>query len=374
MPALRSAVSSRIQVVTWNVENLFHPETGGPRYDLTPFEGWTEARYKAKVARVAKAINTMVASAKAKGIPFIVGLTEVENERVVKDLLKHLPAQFAMARDPNFEQEYHDCVILYDKSFFELESCSYNQVFERFSRGDVVRANLVVKGSQPLKALKATKAGKSSKKEKLADRKTLSVFCCHLKARPSNQYYTEMYRQAVCDDIQTAIWKMHNGIVVRNAAQRAKGEDKKKPESLALDKNVVVMGDFNDEPFSSSLLDYLNASYDKNFVVQQKDIKRVVLYNCAWEWLSQKKPGSYFWERGSVTKWSMLDQIIVSPSLLNASSGMEYVENSFRVEQDITADENGVPFRTCTWDKDDNVVWLKGFSDHFPVRIELELK
>jgi hypothetical protein len=180
-----------------------------------------------------------------------------------------------------------------------------------------------------------------------------------------------MYRQAVCDDMQTAVWKMHGGAAARDAAQRAKGERAPKPDALELNQNIVLMGDFNDEPFSSSLLDYLNASYDKSFVVNQRDIKRVVLYNCAWEWLSREKPGSYFWEKGNVTRWSLLDQIVISPALLSGAAGMRYAPGSFRVEQSVTADEGGIPLRTCTWDENDNIVWLKGYSDHFPVRAEV---
>jgi hypothetical protein len=42
------------------------------------------------------------------------------------------------------------------------------------------------------------------------------------------------------------------------------------------------------------------------------------------------------------------------------------------VEQEITATEEGAPFRTCTWDENDAIVWQKGYSDHFPVRIDVE--
>jgi hypothetical protein len=133
------------------------------------------------------------------------------------------------------------------------------------------------------------------------------------------------------------------------------------------------MGDFNDEPFSSSLLEYLNASYDGFYVTSQKDVDKVVLYNCSWEWLRNKKPGSYYYEKGRVSRWSMLDQIIVSPALLTGKGGMRYLPDSFTVEQKLTANENGVPFRTNTWDDNDEVVWLPGYSDHFPTSIILEV-
>lgn len=345
-------VAQNIQIVAWNLENLFHPSTGGPRFNLTPHEGWTIARYNAKVKRIAKAIESMVAARKkGLGCPFVIGLTEVENERVVKDLLSHLPKNFAFARDSRFGLDYHDCVIIYDKTGLELADCEYRQVFERFPRGDVVRADFRVKNTEV----------------------EFSVFCCHLKARPSNQYYTEMYRQAVCDDMQTAIWNMHGGKKALTASQRLKNDAAKKPESLKLDKNVFVLGDFNDEPFSRSMIEYLNASYDKNYVMSQKTIKRVVLYNCAWEWLAHEKPGSYFWEKGAVSSWSLLDQIVISPALLTGAGGLKYTPNSFRVQQDVSANEQGVPFSSCKWDENDNIVWTNGYSDHFPVRVDVKI-
>jgi endonuclease/exonuclease/phosphatase family metal-dependent hydrolase len=340
----------KIQVICWNVENFFHPESGGPRFDLTPHEGWTLERYEAKVARICAVLKGIFRESDGSGV--LIGLTEVENERVVRDILAGLPERFKWASDSSFGRDYLDCVLIYDEETFELNGCRYNQMFERYPRGDVVQVDM---------------------RERTTGAE-LSVFNCHLKARPSNQHHTSMYRQAVCDEIQTTIWKMHEGEEVRNRIRRDKDGMVEKPESLTLDKNVVVMGDFNDEPFSPSLMEYLVASYDWSRVLRQRDLERVALYNCSWEWLMTAKPGSYFHERPFGSPWSMLDQMVVSPALLSGLSRIRYEPGSFRVIQDMTCDVDGKPLRMNAWDDDDNLIWLDGYSDHFPIEMVLNLE
>jgi hypothetical protein len=339
----------KLQVICWNVENFFHPESGGPRFDLTPHEGWTQERYEAKVKRVCEALKRMFHNPDGSGL--LIGLTEVENERVVRDILAGLPERLKWASDSAFGREYLDCVLIYDAEAFEIVQCRYNQMFERFPRGDVVQVDLRERTTGTI----------------------LSLFNCHLKARPSNQHHTSMYRQAVCDEIQTTIWQMHGGAELRTRIRRDKEGLVEKPESLVLEKNVIVMGDFNDEPFSPSLMEYLVATYDQAKVLLQRDLERLSLYNCSWERLLGEKPGSYFYDRPLGSPWSMLDQMIVSPALLSGASRLRYSPASFRVIQDVTCDEQGRPLRMNAWDDEDNLIWLDGYSDHFPVELLLEI-
>lgn len=343
-----------VRLVTWNLENLFHPETGGPRFDFTPHEGWTLDLYNAKLQRLAAVVNQMINNYTQKhktGMLF--GLTEIENPRVAHELIDRTGRKnLKVAIDPEFGHSYHDSLIIYDSDFFELISCRYHQVFERYDKGDVCHIELKIKGTE----------------------EKLNVFNCHLKARPSNKYYTEMYRQGVCDNIQNIIWRMHGGDELQKEIQQIKDEVTPFPNKFKHFPNVVVMGDFNDEPFSSSMTDYLNATYDINFVRDLRDIYRVPLYNASWEKLFSERPGTNYFEGSMISRWSMLDQMIVSPSLvsLEKKEGLRYRKGSFDIIQNLTADDKGIPFRTVSWDADDNLVWLEGYSDHFPVTLELE--
>jgi endonuclease/exonuclease/phosphatase family metal-dependent hydrolase len=348
-PKRRTATrkTRQVRVLAWNVENLFHPETGGPRHDYTPENGWTLPRYHAKISRLAEAL-TVIMQRTGSRTPFIIGLTEVENLRVVRDLLAHLPARFDVAIDQALQQAYHDTVILYDRDFLTLEHCTSHATFRRHEKGDVVQADFYLD------------KGKSR----------LSVFCCHLKARPDNPYYTAMYRQAVCDNLQNLVWRLHRGHRVQEQLRRLTS-DAEKPKGLVLDQHIVIMGDFNDEPFSPSLTDYLMATYDKHYVATQQDVDKVALYNCAWEGLQGCRPGSLYYEPSLTTKWSMLDHIIISPHLLHGDSSIRYVPASFEVMQDISADGHGRPYACASYSDDGEREWHDGYSDHFPVGIAL---
>lgn len=335
-----------INILTWNVENLFHPETGGPRYDFTPAEGWTQERYESKVARVAATLRTIIGSRGVVGAPWILGLTEVESDAVGEHIAAQLPPGFGIARDPEFLHAYHDTVLLFDETALTLLRCTHHETFLRFDKGDVLQADF----------------------RHNASGRTLTVLLCHLKARPSNRYHTSTYRQAAADNLQTLVWRMHGGAEMRECAKRIKGEDADRSGlRLELNQNVVIMGDFNDEPFSPSMTDYLLATYDQDFVKNQKSIDKVVLYNAAWERLGRPRPGSLHYEGSPTSSWSMLDQIVLTPALLTGVAGLQYAPASFEVIQDLTADDNGRPLSCQTRDENWEIVWRDGFSDHFPV-------
>ncbi len=337
---------NRIQLMSWNVENLFLPESGGPRCDYTADEGWTRERYLGKIDRLCKIILKVI-DFKA---PYIISLVEVENPEVVNDLLMRLPKNVGIATAKDVKFNYYDCIIIYNKDYFKVSDCQYPSTFERFNKGDVVKVDF----------------------ESLKDDFSLTVFGLHLKARPSSQHFTEMYRQAVCDNLQQNIWKMHGGFELAEKIKKIKDDGYLLPTSYPKYPNVVIMGDFNDEPFSSGMLEYLMASYDKKLVKEQKDIKKLRMYNCSWEGLSLERPGSCYYKRGKHSEWSMLDQIIISPALLDQENDLLYEAKSFKVIQHLTSNTDKIPHRICVKDEDYNTVWQDdGYSDHYPVTINL---
>ncbi len=346
-------MNQKIRLVTWNIENMFNPKTGGPRNDHSEFEGWTLERYEKKLDRIGNVMNQIMNDYGNHDEAFIWGLTEIESSEVVDDLLKRVNrGNLKLANDNEFPHEYFDTAILYDSTKFELVDCRSRQTFWRFPKGDVTHATLRVKTSSEL----------------------LEVFCCHLKARPANKYYTATYRQAVCDNLQTLIWKMHGGEEVLKENQKIKDPSISKITSYKRSPHVILMGDFNDEPFSPSMMEYLCATYDKSYVISQSNMDKISLYNASWEGFDSDKPGSYYYEAGMPHKWNMLDQIIISPSLVRPDSIMSYDRLSFKVLFDYTTDENKKPIRTSFYDENDNHVWQDGWSDHLPVTIRLTLK
>lgn len=340
-----------IVVIAWNVENLFHPQSGGPRQDYTEADGWTMSRYKEKVKRITRVLREILVTNGGTAVPAIIGLSEVEDQRVALDILKGLPKRFKLVTDNQFAEDYADTVLFYDSSALSCLTVKYLNFFERFKRGEVLQVQLKFK-QQPTE---------------------LTIYLCHLKSRSSSKAYTEVYRQATCDNIQSLIWHQHGGKQLDWFAKRLPAGDL---DHIDLPSpNVLVMGDFNDEPYSPSLTDYLFASFDKYEVLGQLNPRRVLLYNTSWEGLKGKKPGTNYYDRGLISKWSMLDQIVVSPSLLERKNNLLYKPRSFRIISEFTQDNTGKPHRICNWDEDNQVQWNEdGYSDHFPILIKLELR
>lgn len=101
--------------------------------------------------------------------------------------------------------------------------------------------------------------------------------------------------------------------------------------------NVVVLGDFNDEPFDEGIERYLRASRDRLRVERNPKL----LYNPFWRHLSSfggggstahlSDPGTYFHAKGEFSYWRTFDPLIVSSSLLLSRSGWRMNEQRTRV-------------------------------------------
>jgi hypothetical protein len=86
---------------------------------------------------------------------------------------------------------------------------------------------------------------------------------------------------------------------------------------------IIILGDFNDEPFNDSLAGHLLATRDRT-VVKQNDL---YFYNPFWRHLGESLPhshglhsdsicGTCYHRTGEETRWRTFDQIIVSSSFL----------------------------------------------------------
>lgn len=74
---------------------------------------------------------------------------------------------------------------------------------------------------------------------------------------------------------------------------------------------IILLGDYNDEPFSDSLSHQVMASRDIDLVSKKSHL----LYNPFWKCLGAENEvpgGSYFYKSGKVTNWHTFDQIIFS--------------------------------------------------------------
>ena len=128
---------------------------------------------------------------------------------------------------------------------------------------------------------------------------------------------------------------------------------------------LVVMGDFNDEPFDRSLVDYaLSERVERR--VKSKRSKKPYLLNLTWH-LMGKGVGTHFF--GGTP--GMLDQILVNRPVLRDDSPFEVDMASLEILKlpEMVASSGsprrfGRPSSPKTFDD-------AGFSDHFPIAVTL---
>jgi hypothetical protein len=101
------------------------------------------------------------------------------------------------------------------------------------------------------------------------------------------------------------------------------------------DAKIILLGDYNDEPFDTSIADNLMATRDRALAERRKHL----LYNPFWRHFSSAiedaadsvgDHGSYFHKAGESTQWRTFDQMMFSSSFLG-STRWQLVERSTRV-------------------------------------------
>jgi len=87
---------------------------------------------------------------------------------------------------------------------------------------------------------------------------------------------------------------------------------------------LVLLGDYNDEPFDHSLSEHLMATRDRDLAMSKPHL----LYNPFWRRLGHLAPyshdsvdlrsssGTYFYKSGDISRWKTFDQIIFSSKFL----------------------------------------------------------
>ncbi|HKK66884.1 MAG TPA: endonuclease/exonuclease/phosphatase family protein [Bacteroidales bacterium] len=312
-------------IMFYNCENLFDTEDDPDKWDeeFLPDTAkyWTPYRYNQKLFHIYQVI-TAVGGWDA---PDVVGVCEVENRKVLEDLISKTPlynAGYEIIHHESPDGRGIDVGMLYRKNHFEpLMDYPIPVTFKGNNRA--TRDILYVKG-------------------KISTGDTVHLFVNHWPSRWGGQMATEPKR------VRAASILRHH---VDSLFQKHEN-----PE-------IIIMGDLNDYPDNKSVTETLRAQ-NQNFNKPRPE----VLYNLSWYLQEEKGQGSHKYHG----EWGVLDQIIVSGSLLDDQSPlytrMENV-NVFMGDFLLEKDEKNVgeqPYRTYLGYK-----YHGGFSDHLPVYIKL---
>lgn len=311
----------------YNVENLFDTEDD-PLTDDQEFlpngtKGWNETRYKEKLNNIYKNI----AAVGGKDLPIFVGFAEIENRKVLFDLIQTTPLKkydYQIVHEDSPDARGVDVGFIYRADKFKVIAHENMVVKMPFSPDTKTRDVLFVTGI-------------------LNKKDTIHVFINHWPSRRGGAAASEPKRVFVAEMVKHKV----DSIFKHSASS-----------------NILIFGDFNDEPNDKSLVEGLGA---KSEITPEKSH---YLYNCMYKFLAEGVGTEKY--RG---KWDVLDQIIVSSPLLQREKGIRIVENEAYIFDapwlltDDTRNMGKEPFRTYAGPK-----YLGGYSDHLPVYIDLYIK
>jgi predicted extracellular nuclease len=320
--------SKALKLMFYNTENSFDSFQDSTVKDEEYLpEGsrhWTYKKYQTKLNNLFK----VIAAVGQWQPPDIIGLCEIENRRVLNDLIYKTPLSkypFKIVHQESQDERGVDAALLYRGDRLTLICKRFITIRFPF---DTLRKTRDIVYAQFINN----------------DGDSLYVFVNHWPSRSSGELKSRPYRNYVALILRSQV----DSIFLNHS----------KPK-------IVITGDFNDEPMNESVLDVLNAKckYDKTSDTN--------LYNLSFRLIKKGKAGTHYF-RG---KWAMLDQLIVSGPLLNATSGYFVTPDSAHIFKDsfiLVYDESEMeqkPFRTYAGFK-----YKGGYSDHLPVYLEIGYK
>jgi endonuclease/exonuclease/phosphatase family metal-dependent hydrolase len=182
----------------------------------------------------------------------------------------------------------------------------------------------------------------------LVEQSTGAVFVAvgnHWPSRSGGRYESEPFRMLTGETVSFVIDDLFDAFDVGNRLP------------------VIVMGDFNDEPFDRSMQEYLLGSRDAGQVRRARSPR---LHNLMWPLMSGNNPGTYRY--GS--EWNMLDHFLISKGMLRNDSAVRV--RSATVEIHRPPHLQGTGGRPRRFGRpSNNSLDQDGFSDHFPITVVL---
>lgn len=316
---MNRASNNLYTIAFYNLENLFDtiddPDTLDDDFTPNGRKKWNEKRYHKKRKKLSSVI-AQIGKEETQKAPSIAGIAEVENYEVVEDLIrskKLVNEHYGIVHYDSSDERGIEVALLYKKQDFELMHSETFSVLLYNEEGerDYTRDILLVTGK-----LKGEK---------------VHCFVSHWPSRRKGTLETEHKRILVAKRVRE---------LVENICSKDK------------EAKIIIMGDFNDNPNDTSVKQYLlNES----------------LYN-PFESLYDKGKGTVTHEN----KWLLFDQIIVSRNFFEENGLLTYKGAQIFDEHFLKSwkgKRKGSPFRTYIGK------WHQGgYSDHFPVYINLEKK
>ncbi len=305
-------------IAFYNLENLFDtiddPDTLDDEFTPEGEKKWSMKRYKRKLYKLAKTISE-IGAVTTGNVPVLVGVAEVENEKVMQDLIDAEPLreiEYDFVHYDSPDERGIDAALIYHKKYFEVLHSEPITLYVNNPDGrrDTTRDILYVHGK--------------------LNGETVNIFVNHWPSRRDGEMETDYKRIKAAETLKSFIEKI---------------------EVETPDANYIIMGDFNDNPDSQSIQTLLEMN---------------TLYNPSEKLMSEFRGTANYRKN-----WSMFDQIIFSHNFLNYEKGTHSFAHANIFDEafltEFKGKYKGTPYRTYAGRK-----YIGGYSDHFPVYIQLK--
>jgi len=308
----------------YNLENLFDTINDVNKNDeaspIMEIKFNRSGIYKQKIANMAKVISEIGYDVTNRP-PTIVGICEVENRKVVEDLIsdeKLKNYNYGIVHYESPDDRGIDVGLIFNKDVFKVKNSNSHDVFitgNNSSKRRNTRDQLVVSG--------------------LLDGELIHIIVNHWPSRGADE--TKRIAAAeVNNSIIDSLRNIHN------------------------DPKIITMGDFNDDPFDKSIKKVLGA---------KKEIKEVGkndLYNPFEKILVEKGIGTNAYR----DKWQLFDQIILSKEFLKKDYKDYQLYKAGVFNKSFLINKKGkfkgYPYRSFSYG-----TFTGGYSDHLPPYIFL---
>ncbi len=318
-------------VAHWNVENLFDtvddPKTEDEEFLPSGPKEWNGERLDQKMYNLSRIIRSM----NNDNGPDLLGVCEVEHQFLLDTMItKYLSDKsYKTAYIESLDGRGIDNGIIYNSQRFSLLDVKGHRV----DLGGEYDTRFVLEGIFLFE-----------------EKDTIYFFVNHWPSRRGGEEESEPKRIAAAKTLRNVV------DIILNKNYKS---------------NIIIAGDFNDEPTNISIKEHLKA---QPFFCDSLDHEKLPedsgtdLFNLSYKaWFDGE--GSFKYQ----DNFNMLDQIIISKNLL-LGDGLKYDCNSFNVYKPYlmvtrTGKFQGAPFPTYGGSR-----YLGGYSDHFPVTAKILIK
>ena len=316
-PLFSQGEGGTVYIASYNVENLFDtindPTIDDEQFLPSDSSKWDTEKYTTKLRHLAQVIDSMN---NGRG-PDILGLVEVENRSVVEELVARIKngKHYGIVHFDSPDGRGIDCAMIYNKQYFNLEKAD--------------TAIVTLPNNWPTRSI--LHASMLSPKGV-----AYHFFINHWPSRRGGQDKSEDNRSAAAMRLRTEVDKL-----------------------FAIDPktNIIIMGDFNDEPSDKSITEVLKAApaicdFAEHFPTDQ-------IYNLSFE-KKAAGDGSYKFQGN----WNMIDQMLVSGNVLKEN----FICGTFSVfRPEFMKQKGGGKYEGASLPTFGGKRYFGGFSDHFPI-------